>query len=593
MKPTEIEPLSGGRKRSGPQLDRLTQLLIWLVFFLLAGIAALTADLWLWPDSHRPVAQAVGATAPSAHTTVPAFAPGPTPLPLSPAAPTRSPTRPPLPTEPVQTAPTPTSAAPTAEEVVSKPLTPPACVPPDDWSIHVVQPGNTLFSLAQRYGTDIETLMYVNCLNTYTIFTNQRLYVPGPIITATPIVAGATLTPALTPTRPPGASATPSNDTAPLPTPAPSATARSRFKVNIPNRYLNIVLLGSDRRPHAGHWRTDSMIIVSVDTTDNVVRLLSIPRDLWVFIPGHGYNRINTADLWGELAQKGSGPDRVKQTIYQNLGIPIHYYVRVDFGGFIKIIDTVGGVDIDVDCPLPDINLSAGMHHMDGKQALRYARSRKSTNDFDRGRRQRKVLLALWDQALTMDIVPRLPELWRTMSDSFQTDLPLSQVINLAYVGTQVRPQHILSRAIGPSLVQGWLTPQGAAVLLPREGKIRAMLEDFYAPVDLQRLDAADRVHIQVLNGWQRKDAEQLAAAALRWSGVKVVDTGPAQRRDYAQTQILVYNGDTAAAARIASQLKVPLTSIQDPDADQGAPASENRVDIQVILGRDYNPCQR
>jgi len=161
MKPTEIEPLNGGRKRSGLQLDRLTQLLIWLVFFLLAGIAALTADLWLWPDSHRPIAQAVAA--PGAHATVPAFAPGPTPLPLSPAAPTRLPTQPPLPAEPVQTVSTPTSAAPTAEEVVSKPLTPPACVPPDDWSIHVVQPGNTLFSLAQRYGTDIGAWPHPHC----------------------------------------------------------------------------------------------------------------------------------------------------------------------------------------------------------------------------------------------------------------------------------------------------------------------------------------------------------------------------------------------------------------------------------------------
>jgi LCP family protein required for cell wall assembly len=335
------------------------------------------------------------------------------------------------------------------------------------------------------------------------------------------------------------------------------------------------------------------MIVVSVDAANNVVRLLSIPRDLWVNIPGHGYNRINTAELWGELAKKGTGTDRVKQTIYQNLGIPIHYYVRVDFQGFMKIIDAVGGVNIDVDCPLPDIKLSAGMQHMNGQEALRYARSRKSTNDFDRGRRQRKVLMALWDQALTMDIIPKLPGLWRTMSGTFETDLPLSQVINLAYIGVHLKPQHILSRAIGPSQVQGWITPQGASVLLPREDKIRALLNSFYAPVQASSLNAVEKVRVRVLNGSQRREAEELGAAALRWAGFKVVGTGSADRQNYARSQILVFTGDTAAAKKLAQELRVPTTAIQDLTSIQEQPDPSNPVDIQVILGKDYNPCQR
>jgi LCP family protein required for cell wall assembly len=373
----------------------------------------------------------------------------------------------------------------------------------------------------------------------------------------------------------------------------PTLTPQPAFSLTIPDRYLNIVLLGSDKRPGSGAWRTDSMIIVSVDTASNVVRLLSIPRDLWVYIPGHGYNRINTADLWGELAKKGSGPDRVKQTIHHNLGIPIHYYVRVDFQGFIQIIDTVGGIDVDVDCPLPDIKLSAGMHHMSGNEALRYARSRYSTNDFDRGRRQRKVLMALWDQALTLDIIPRLPQLWWTMANSFQTDLTLDQVINLAYVGVQLKPQRILSRAIGPRHVQSWITPQGAAVLLPNHQEIRAMLESFYAPVDTTRLDAADKVSVQLLNGSSRQDADQLAASTLRWAGFKVASAGPADRQDYAQTQIAVYSGDMTTAEQIAGELRISSAVIQDLAAVQGSGAPANPVEIQVILGRDYDPCQR
>jgi LCP family protein required for cell wall assembly len=567
MKPTEIEPIDSDGKPQHSHPDRLNQLLIWAAFFLIAALAALVADIWLWPVTDGPTVQAIG---PTVHL------------------PSPNPTEPPLPTQlPSAT----TAVSPTI--VASTAVTPPPCVPPNDWGIHIVQEGNTLYSLAQRYGTDVDTLMRVNCLNTFTIFIDQRLYVPGPMASPTLPLPLSTPPPAATATPRPGASATLIADVQATPTPVPSATPQSAFKVNIPNRYLNIVLLGSDKRPSSGAWRTDSMIVVSVDTEQNIVRLLSIPRDLWVYIPGHGYNRVNTADLWGELAKKGTGPDRVKQTIHYNLGIPIHYYVRVDFQGFIKIIDAVGGIDVDVDCPLPDIDLAAGIHHMNGQQALRYARSRKSTNDFDRGRRQRKVLMALWEQGLTLDIIPKLPSLWRTMADTFQTDLPLDQVINLAYMGVQLKPQRILSTSIGASQVQGWMTPEGAAVLLPREDRIRTLLENFYAVKEPGSLDASEKVQIRILNGSPRRQAEQLAASAVSWEGFKVVNTGNADRQDYAQTSIRVYRGDLSAGQELAKLLGVPATSVQDLTATPEQPDPANPVDIQVILGRDYNPCQR
>jgi LCP family protein required for cell wall assembly len=559
MKPAEIQPIDKTGKRIGPRADRLTPLLIWVTFFLIAALAALGVDLWLRPASDGPVAQAIGLT-PSTSTFVP------TPLASTPI---------PTPSNPILIS---------TATVDAAPSTPAACVPPDDWGIHVVQPGNTLYSLAQRYNTSVDALMQVNCLNTHTIFSGQRLYIPAPSATPTTetLLVAQQPPPASTsrPGAPPAVERTAGATLSPTLTPLPA------FPVTIPDRYLNILLLGSDKRPGSGAWRTDSMIVVSVDTSNNVVRLLSIPRDLWVYIPGHGYNRVNTADLWGELAQKGSGPDRVKQTIHHNLGIPIHYYVRIDFQGFMQIIDTVGGIDVDVDCTLSDIKLSAGMHHMNGQQALRYARSRYSTNDFDRGRRQRKVLMALWDQALSLDIIPKLPQLWWAMGNSFQTDLTLDQVINLAYVGAQLKPQHILSRAIGPSLVQSWMTPQGASVLLPRHQEIRAMLEGFYAAVDPAQLHGGDR-RVRVLNGSQRRDADQLAAAALRWAGFKMTAAGPAENQNYAQTQIIVHAGDMAAAGEIAQTLQVPAAIIQEQ------PDPSSPVDLQVILGSDYNPCQR
>jgi LysM repeat protein len=273
MKPTAIQSADNGEKPLSLRSERVNQLLVLAAFILLAALAALVADLWIWPISEGPVAQAISPAA----------------LPPSP-----SPTAPLL-----AVALPPATAVITPTAILTVPLTPPPCVPPDDWGIHVVQEGNTLFSLAQRYGTDVDTLMRVNCLNTFTIFAEQRLYVPGPAATPTPIVPLST-PPAAPPDTPrPGASATPMAGDIAAPTAVPTVMSGSRFRVNIPNRYLNIVLLGSDKRPASGAWRTDSMIVVSVDMEQNIVRLLSIPRDLWVYIPGHGYNRINTADLWG------------------------------------------------------------------------------------------------------------------------------------------------------------------------------------------------------------------------------------------------------------------------------------------------------
>ena len=579
MKATEIKPLGRAETDGALPRDRLTPVLIWTAFFLIAGLASIVTDLWLRPISDGPVAEAL-APAPSV-TTSPELS-------LLTATPSAEAPAPAVSTTAGSTSPTPLTIA-TASPT---PLPPPACVPPDDWGIHVVQAGNTLYSLANRYGTYVDILMRVNCLNTHTIFIGQRLYVPGSA--ASPTGPASQATDPLSPTRmpQPGATTSPSTAMSAAATPLPTLTPLAEFPLNIPDHYLNIVLLGSDRRPQSGAWRTDSMIVVSVDSANNIVRLLSIPRDLWVYIPGHGYNRINTADLWGEMAQPGTGPEWVKQTIHRNLGIPIHYYVRLDFQGFIKIINLVGGIDVDVDCPLSDIDLSAGVHHMTGEQALRYARSRKSTNDFDRARRQRKVLMALWDQSLTLNIVPQLSELWWTMANAFQTDLSLEQVINLAYVGVQLEPQRILSRAIGPQQVQSWVTPQGAAVLLPRHQEIRAMLEDFYAPVDITQLDAVHKLRVRVLNGSQRRDAEQLAASALRWAGFNIASTGLAESQDYAQTQIVVYTGEMAAAEQVARELKVS-SPIQDLTGLQEQPAPADPVDIQVILGLDYNPCQR
>jgi len=432
------------------------------------------------------------------------------------------------------------------------PITPPPCTPPADWQTHTVQEGDTLFALAQTYDSDIESLQRANCLDNDIIRVGQELFVPDPTY------------------RPPPAGATGSG---------PTYTTSA-------NRYLNIALLGSDKRPNSPTWRTDTIIVVSLDMDRNLVRLLSIPRDLWVNIPGHGPDRINTADLWGEMDHKGGGPELVKQTIYQNLGIPIHYWVRVDFDGFKRIIDAVGGVDVDVECPLPDIGLETGVQHMDGEMALWYARSRMTTNDFDRSRRQRKLLMALWEQALNPGIIPQIPTLLATMNDAVQTDLPPDQIIALAMLGLKLRPNQIFSQSIGPWQVQNWTTPGGAEVLLPLHDKIKELLDSFYGPIDLDFLERVSRTTVAVQNGTSRPEAGQLAISNLHWAGFQVHDAGPAPTPT-ALSQVIVYNAEQDIAELVAISLDLMPSSLSyrpDPNGE---------TDILVVLGEDYDPCRR
>jgi LCP family protein required for cell wall assembly len=450
------------------------------------------------------------------------------------------------------------AAPPASATPLPTPFTPPPCVAPQDWVVYKVQEGNTLYSLAQEYGTDVQTLKRVNCLESDDIWVDQELHVPGPPAAST---------------------------AAALATAVSQHMPASDVQANSPDQYTNIVLLGSDKRGEGGTWRTDTMIVVSVDTDRNVVRLLSVPRDLWVNIPGHGFDRINTTDLWGELAEEGGGPELVKQTIKENLGIPVEYYVRVDFGGFVEIIDAIGGVDVDVECPLPDIELTAGMHHMDGAEALAYARSRMSTDDFDRSRRQRKLLMALWQQGLTKDIIPRIPSLWAAMSGKFQTDMPLDRVISLATVGLGFRPDQIFSQSIGPTQVEDWTTPQGAAVLLPRHEELQKLLMSFYGPIDLAYLQRIAQTRLQVLNGRWEDQPHRMALTSLGRTGFRITSSGLADNPHYTRTQVIVHNADEDMARLVAQNLGV------SPEDIQFQPDPSSAVDIQVIVGSDYDPC--
>lgn len=268
-------------------------------------------------------------------------------------------------------------------------------------------------------------------------------------------------------------------------------------------RTRNILLLGTDQRELGSVGRTDTIMVLAIDAPNNRAALISFPRDIYLAIPGVGYSRINTAYGFGEERQPGGGLPLLMSTIERNFGIPIHSYARIDFSGFEDVVDALGGVDVTVDCPLYDeliyryfetYTLEPGTYHMNGQQALYYARSRKTTDDFDRARRQQRVLLAIRDRVLDANLLPRVPALWLAMRDMVDTNLGPAEIADLAKLGASLGGRDLRGMVIRHPLVTDWTTPQGGMVQLPDLPAINAALDNVWERAPLQNTNSEERL---------------------------------------------------------------------------------------------------
>ncbi|HET9590699.1 MAG TPA: LCP family protein [Anaerolineales bacterium] len=367
---------------------------------------------------------------------------------------------------------------------------------------------------------------------------------------------------------------------------------------------VNFLLIGSDRRP-GGSFRTDTMVIVILRPNEGQVSLISIPRDLWVYIPEWQNQRINTAYQHGiSVGYPGGGPGLLKDTILYNLGIRIDHTAMVEFDGFSRIVDTLGGVEMPVACSFTDWRLIAphldpfnennwhlytvepGLVHMDGDMALWYARSRLRSSDFDRGRRQQEVLRALFAQALKTDTLGRIPELYNTLKDSVETDLGLGDLIQLSLYAPKMTNADIRSYYIRPPYVRAWITDAGAYVLLPQEEALQAMLTEALSPSTqtVQR----QTIVIDVMNGTSIPGFEQLATSRLNYAGYET-HIVPSDRQDYAYSVLIdkTINQDRAQSDSILNVMGMQTGSlISGPEPDSTA-------HYLLILGYDYEPCFR
>jgi polyisoprenyl-teichoic acid--peptidoglycan teichoic acid transferase len=262
---------------------------------------------------------------------------------------------------------------------------------------------------------------------------------------------------------------------------------------------FTILAMGLDRRPGENGlaYRTDTMMLISIDPISDSIGILSIPRDLYVEVPGYNQlQRVNSPMVLGELQQPGYGPRLAMQTVQYNLGIRVHEFAVVDFNAVITVVDAIGGIDIDVpydviDYQMPDMYygydpliVRAGLQHMNGYTALRYARTRHGDSDFQRAERQQQVIYAIRDQVMNFNMLPQLiinaPGMLSQLSENVYTGLTVDQIIQLALYAKDIPSENIRTGVIDGRYIMPYTTPQGASVLVPNRSMLGELLIEVF-----------------------------------------------------------------------------------------------------------------
>lgn len=366
---------------------------------------------------------------------------------------------------------------------------------------------------------------------------------------------------------------------------------------------INILLIGVDRREGDESTRNDVNIVVHVDPVRRFASMLSIPRDTRVYIPGHGAYKINAAYSLGELYHEaeGGGPVWAKRTVEQFLGMRIDYYAEVDFRGFERIVDLVGGITVDVPWPLLDneyptedygymrIYIPAGLQHMDGRTALQYARSRHADSDLGRNRRQQQVLLALRERILRMDLLTdlnRMDALFQQLGDTLETDMSLDTIYALARLAPKIDRENIASYALDWTVLS---EISGTTDLEPCMPCVAQIVQEMQMDPVVRRLKE-EGARIEVRNGTWVPDLAKNTANYLRGHGFNVVSILQDNRAGHYTHTLVLDNLDLPfTREQLVQQLHTdPAYAFVFPDYAQLGIQPPEGADILVILGDDY-----
>ncbi|WP_040666960.1 LCP family protein, partial [Nitrolancea hollandica] len=383
---------------------------------------------------------------------------------------------------------------------------------------------------------------------------------------------------------------------------------------------INLLLLGVDSNParlaEGDPPLSDTMIIVSIDPLTKQVGMLSIPRDLLVMIPGLGEEKINAAYSNGSMSDI-TGPGLVQATVEYNFGIPIHYYAEVELQGFEKIIDTIGGVTIDVAAPIKDdvhpgegfnttrVYFPAGLQHMDGATALRFSRTRHDDNDFARGNRQQQMLMTLREQAIQLNLITKANQLLQDLGGTVRTDLSPTETLQLAKLGTEIKGSDIHSYSLrsatseqndarGYYLIPDWtairgivgqMIPNASASPFPARSTSSSPSPRGDLPIQVaEQPDLQARVLVQ--NATNIDGLAGNTAGKLQQGGFPNVSAEQSPETGSHPTSLIInYTASDATARQVSELLGIPATSIQ-----KGDPSLTGEHDLVVVMGDDSQP---
>ncbi|WKZ45909.1 MAG: LCP family protein [Anaerolineales bacterium] len=358
---------------------------------------------------------------------------------------------------------------------------------------------------------------------------------------------------------------------------------------------------------------TDTIILLTVDPVTKTAGMLSIPRDMWVNIPGFGYSRINTAWTIGEAAKlPGGGPGLAMETVSQFIGVPIHYYVQVDFGTFVSFINLIGGIDVYVDERMVLDPVGPGQdrfvltpgdyRHLNGKRALAYARCRDeskgcSGGDFGRAKRQRQVILAIRDKVLDPAYFPELiaqaPQIYAEFSSGIHTNMSFEDALKLAMLVEDIPAENIRQGVIDSNMaIPADTTLNGvpASVLRPIPDLIRVLRDEIFVPGgpvsplaqgDVESLMQTDEARVRITNNTYSAGLEERTARFLTAQGMQVVEYGLPTGAS-TQTKLMLYSSKLYALRYLTELFGVgsPQIFIQ--------PDTTSNVDIEIRIGEDW-----
>jgi LCP family protein required for cell wall assembly len=372
---------------------------------------------------------------------------------------------------------------------------------------------------------------------------------------------------------------------------------------------VTVLMLGLDYRDWENQTeasRSDTMILMTLDPQTKTAGILSIPRDLWVAIPGYQHGKINTAYYIGDAAKlPGGGPAMAVKTVESLLGVPINYYAQIDFGAFVRFIDEIGGVKINVPDQITiDLlgtgfktkkTLKPGVQTLPGEWALAYARDRHTDGgDFDRARRQQQVIMALFDKLINPDtlsaIIQKAPTLYAEISSGINTNLTLDEVIKLALLVKDVPKESIKQSQIDKGEVYFGTSPDGLSILIPIPDDINTIRDEIFATSgslspqvqgSSQVQMKAEAARIIIYNGSGVAAIGDQTADYLRSQGANVIQVSDAGQA-YAATTIIDHSGNPYALKYLVELMNIATGKISisfDPSA---------AADIELYLGSDW-----